>query len=57
LVGRANIGNREIWMPLSATRKRKLCSNNIILKLPGEYKQDFVMYENENFVLFGLDSI
>ncbi len=28
-----------------------------MLKLPGEYKQDFVTYDNEKYELFGLDSI
>ena len=31
--------------------------HHIILKLPGEYKQDFVTYDNEKCELFGLDSI
>jgi hypothetical protein len=28
-----------------------------MLKVPGEYKQDFVTYNNEKFSLFGLDII
>ena len=59
LVGRANVGNREnLHISVSKKEVRVVFKyNHIILKLPGEYKHDFVTYDNEKFKLFGLDSI
>jgi hypothetical protein len=59
LVGRANIGNREN-LHISVSEKEVpvvFKYYHIILKLPGEYKHDFVTYNNEKCELFGLDSI
>ena len=53
LVGTANIGNREN-SPISVSKKEARVVfkyHHIILKLPGEYKQDFVTYDNEKFEL------
>ena len=59
LVGRANIGNRENSDNSVIKKQVRVVFkyHHIILKLHGEYKQDFVMYDNEKFELFGLDSI
>ncbi len=59
LVGRANVGNREnSHISVSEKEARVVFKyHHIILKLPGEYKQDFVTYDNEKCELFGLDSI
>ena len=58
LVGRANIGNRENANAYVSEKEARVAFkyHHIILKLPGEYKQDFVTYDNEKFELFGLDS-
>ena len=59
MVGRANIGNRENMHILVGEREARVIFkyHHIIMKLPGEYKQDFVTYDNEKFELFGLVSI
>ena len=59
LVGRANIGNRgNLHNSVSKKEVQVVFKyNHIIWKLPGEYKQDFVTYDNEKFELFRLDSI
>ena len=49
LVGKANIGNREI-LHISVSKKEVRVVfkyHPLILKLPGEYKQNFVTYDNE----------
>ena len=59
LVDRANIGNREN-LHISVSKKEAQVVfkyHHIMLKLHGEYKQDFVAYNNEKCELFGLDSI
>ncbi len=59
LVGRANIGNKEN-LHISVSKKKAQVVfkyHHILFKLPGEYKQDFVMYDNEKCELFGLDSL
>ena len=59
LVGRANVGNREnSHISVSEKEARAVFKyHHIILKLPGEYKQEFVNYDNEKCKLFELDSI
>jgi hypothetical protein len=59
LVGRANIGNREnLHISVSKKEVRVVFKyHHIILKLPCEYKQEFVTCDNEKCKLFGLDSI
>jgi hypothetical protein len=59
LVGRTNIGNRaNSHISVSEKEVRVVFTyHHIILKLPGEYKQDFVGYDNETCELFRLDSI
>ena len=59
MVGRANVGNRENVHILVGKREARVIFkyHHIIMKLPGEYKQDFVTYDNEKFELFGLWSI
>ncbi len=59
LVGRANVGNREnVHILVGEMEARVIFKyHHIIMKLPGEYKQDFVTYDNEKFELFGLGSI
>ena len=59
MVGRANIGNKENSHISVSEKEAQVVFkyHHLILKLPGEYKQDFVTYYNETFELFGLDSI
>ena len=59
MVGRANIGNRENMHILVGKREAQIIfkCHHIIMNLPGEYKQDFLIYDNEKFELFGLGSI
>ncbi len=59
LVGRANVGNRENSHVAVSEKEAQVVFkyHHIILKLPGEYTQDFVTYDNEKCKLFGLDSI
>jgi hypothetical protein len=59
LAGRANIGNCENMNILVGKREARVIFKyyHIIMKLPGEYKQDFVTYDNERFELLGLGSI
>ncbi len=59
LAGRANIGIRENSHISSSKKEARVVFkyHHIILKLLGEYKQDFVTYDNEKCELFGLDSI
>ncbi len=55
LVGRVNVGNREnMHIPLGKREAQVIFKyHHIIMKRPGEYKQDFVTYDNEKFELFG----
>ena len=57
LGGRANVGNCENMHILVGKREAQVIFkyHHIIMKLPGEYKQDFVTYDNEKFEQFGLD--
>ena len=59
LVGRANVGNHENMHILVGKREARVIFkyHHIIMKLPGEHKQDFVTFDNEKFELFGLGSI
>jgi hypothetical protein len=59
LVGRSNVGNREnSHISVSKKEARVVFKyHHLILKLPGEYKQDFVTYDTEKLKLFRLDSI
>ena len=59
MVGRANIDNCENMHILVGKREAQVIFkyHHIIMKLLGEYKQDFVTYDNEKFELFGVGSI
>ena len=59
MVGRANVGKCENMHLLVGKREARVIFkyHHIIMKLPGEYKPDFVTYDNEKFELFRLGSI
>ena len=58
MVGIANISNCENMHILVGKREARVIFMyyHIIMKFPGEYKQDFVTYDNEKFELFRLGS-